>query len=78
MRTCILNVTDHEFDRILQLNHDALVWNNADRELLAGLETLLGKNVVDQIRKYDECRMEKHTDLAGLARVEPAPDLVYA
>lgn len=73
---CILNVTDHEYDKILQLNHDALVWNTADRTLLEGLETLLGSDTVAEIRQYDECRMQKHDDLTGLPRVEAAPVFV--
>jgi hypothetical protein len=75
---CILNVTDHEYDRILQLNHDSLAWNTADHHLLEGLETLLGDDTVREIRQYDECRMQKHDDLAGLPRVEPAPAFVEA
>lgn len=70
MLKCILNVTEHEYDRILQLNHDAVVWKNSDQHLLEGLESLLGKEVADQLRKFDECRMEKHTDTAGGCRVQ--------
>jgi hypothetical protein len=70
MLKCVLNVTDHEFDKILQLNHDAVVWNNADHELLHGLSDLLGKETVEQLRPFAECRMEKHSDLAGYPRVQ--------
>jgi len=71
MRECILHVTDHEYDRILQLNHDAVVWSNRDTELLDGLTTLLGAEVVDEVRRYDGGRMEKHDSVNGIPRVEP-------
>jgi hypothetical protein len=70
MRTCILHVTDHEYARILQLNHDALVFNPRDENLLQGLENLMGKNVVEQLRRYDECRVQQHHNLDGVERVE--------
>lgn len=73
MKTCILHVTDHEYDQILQLNHDALVWSNRDNVLLDGLRALIGTEVVEQIRQYDECKMLKHDKLDGLRRVEPCP-----
>jgi hypothetical protein len=73
MRKCVLHVTDHEFDRILQLNHDALVWTNRDEELLHGLASLLGRGVADEVRRFDECRVEKHDSLNGRARVEACP-----
>jgi len=71
MRECILHVTDHEYDRILQLNHDAVVWSNRDTELLGGLTALLGTEVVDEVRRYDGGRMEKHDSVKGIPRVEP-------
>ena len=70
MTKCVLNVTDHEFDRILQLNHDTVVLNNTDHELLEGLEGLVGKDTVDQICKFDECRMEKHHGMVGIPRIQ--------
>jgi hypothetical protein len=71
MRKCLLNVTIHEYDRILQLNHDVVAWSNRDRELLHGLTALVGAEVVHEIRQYDECRMQKHDSLDGISRVEP-------
>ena len=71
MRKCLLNVSVHEYDRILQLNHDLLAWSNRDQELLHGLGALLGDAVVHEIRQYDECRMQKHDSLDGISRVEP-------
>jgi len=70
MRTCILHVTDHEYAKVLQLNHDALVFSSRDEELLRGLENLLGSRVVDQVRMYDECRVQQHDRLDGHPRVE--------
>jgi hypothetical protein len=70
MRKCILHVTDHEYDRILQRNHDDLVWSNHDQVLLGYLQSLLGRQVAEQVRRYDECRMQKHDDLNGIPRVE--------
>ena len=70
MRNCILHVTDREFPEILQLNHDAYVWNNQDEVLLEGLEPILGREVVDCIREYEECRMQPHHSIDGLPRVE--------
>ena len=70
MRRCILHVTDHEFDEILQLNHDALVWDRHDRAVQEGLKTIVGPDVADQISEYAQCRMEKHNWLEGHARVE--------
>jgi hypothetical protein len=70
MRKCVLNVTEHEYDKILQLNHDAVVWKNADRELLHGLNQLVGEETVNQLRKFEECRMEKHNDMVGLPRLQ--------
>jgi len=67
---CVLNVTDQEYARILQLNHDAVVWTHQDKQLVHGLELLLGKEVADQVGKFAECRMEKQHDLAGLPRVQ--------
>ena len=74
MRKCILNVTPHEYDQILQLNHDRVEWDNTDRSLLKGLEAILGSEVVTVMREYEECRMEKHDDNSGMPRV--APDLM--
>ena len=73
---CILNVTDHEYDKILQLTHDAIVWNNRERHILQGVAALLGSQVAAEIKRYDECRMEKHHDISDLSRVEPASGLV--
>jgi len=70
MRSCILHVTDHEYDRVLQLNHDALVLKSGDRDLLERLESLLGKEVTDRVRGYDSCRVQKHDRLGDLPRVE--------
>jgi hypothetical protein len=70
MRECILHVTDHEYDKILQLNHDAVVWSNQDMELLDGLTTLLGTEIVEEVRRYDGCRMQKHNCMNGILRVE--------
>jgi hypothetical protein len=70
MTRCILNVTTHEYDKILQLNHDGLVWDNRDEELLHGLEGVLGEETVNQLRQYDQCKMQKHDTLNGLARVK--------
>jgi len=70
MTRCILNVTTHEYDKVLQLNHDGLVWDSRDEELLHGLEAVLGEETVNQLRQYDQCRMRKHDTLNGLARVE--------
>jgi hypothetical protein len=75
MQSCILHVTGQEYDRILQLNHNALVWKNPDREFLRGLEKLLGKDVVDQVARYESCRLQKHDHLDGIARVEAAAEL---
>jgi hypothetical protein len=72
---CILNVTDHEYNKILQLTHDAVEWSNTDLGALERLETLLGSGVVAAISRYEECRMEKHHDISGLPRVTPARDL---
>lgn len=70
MDKCILHVTDHEYDQILQLNHDAVVWTNEDTELLSRLEHVIGEDVVGQVRRYDECRMQKHDRLDGIPRIE--------
>src|SRR5690242_9696636 len=70
MSACILNVTRAEYDQILQLNHDCEVWDNQDKVLLHGLEALLGKDLVDQVCRHDECRMHKHDDLEGVSRVQ--------
>jgi hypothetical protein len=70
MTRCLLNVTTHECDKVLQLNHDGLVWDNRDEQLLHGLEAVLGEETVNQLRHYDQCKMQKHDTLNGLARVE--------
>ena len=75
MHSCILHVTEHEYERILQLNHNALTWSNRDRELLRGLESLLGKEVVDQVSRYEGCRIQHHFELDGLPRVEESPEV---
>lgn len=71
---CILNVTNREFDRILQLNHDELVWSTEDSTLLNRLSYLVGADAVEEMRHYDECRMEKQDKIRGIYRIEP--DLV--
>jgi hypothetical protein len=70
---CVLHVTEHEYGKILQLNHDSLVLNNRDKGLLRGLEALLGQGVAEEVRQFDECRVEKHDSLDGLRRVEGCP-----
>jgi hypothetical protein len=70
MRNCILHVTDREFPRILQLNHDGLLLRQRDEELMEGLVRILGIDVVDQIRDYDQCRVQAHHSLDGLPRIE--------
>jgi hypothetical protein len=70
MRTCILHVTDREFPQILQLNHDSFVWSNQDEVLLDNLVPILGRDVVDRVREFDECRMQPHHSVDGLPRVE--------
>jgi hypothetical protein len=75
---CILNVTDHEYDKILQVTHDAVEWSNADVHVLNALGALLGDDVVAAIKRYDDCHMEKHDDVSGLPRVIPARELVEA
>ena len=67
---CVLNVTAQEYDSILQMNHDALVWNNRDKKLLHGLELLLGKEVAEQVGQFEECRMAKRRDRASVPRVQ--------
>jgi len=69
---CILNVSDHEYDKILQLTHDAIEWTNTDAFVLEGVAKLLGRDVALNLRKYDEIRMEKHDDLSDFLRVEPS------
>lgn len=73
---CILNVTDHEFDQILQLNHDSIVWSTADRFLMDHLSDMIGYETVEEMCKYDACRMEKHDDVIG-PRLERGPDYIY-
>jgi hypothetical protein len=68
---CTLNVTDREYDKILQLTHDAIEWTNTDPHILEGVGDLLGRNVAVDLRDYDEIRMEKHDSVSGLPRVEP-------
>jgi hypothetical protein len=70
---CILNVTDHEYAKILQWTHDAVEWDNSDRCVLNGLTNLLGSNVVEQLLRYDECHMAQHDDVSSQSRVQPAP-----
>jgi len=67
----ILNVTDHEYDKILQLTHDAVEWTNTDARILEGVAGLLGRNVAVVLKQYDEIRMQKHDDISQLPRVEP-------
>ena len=67
---CILNVTDHEYDKILQLTHDAIAWTNTDAHVLEAVADLLGRDVALELKKYDEIRMEKHEHLSDLRRVE--------
>jgi len=70
MRRCILHVTDHEYDQILQLNHDALVWNTQDHAVLEGLKAVVGQDAADRVGEYEQCRMQKHNWLEGQVRVE--------
>lgn len=72
MSQCILNVTDHEYDEILQMNHDRVVWNCNDRVLMKKLTRKFGQEVGNELRRYDECRMEKCD--VPMYRVEPLPD----
>jgi hypothetical protein len=72
MSNCMLNVSDHEYGQILQLNHNSVVWTSNDRVLLAKIGKLLGRDIADELRRYDECRMEKSD--APQYRVEPVPD----
>jgi hypothetical protein len=37
---------------------------------LHGLTTLLGTTVVEEVRRYDGCRMQKHNCMHGITRVE--------
>jgi hypothetical protein len=69
---CILNVNECEYDKILQLNHDAVVWKTSDHHLLQDLETLLGDDTIRQMSAFEECRMQKQPELDGHARIEPA------
>jgi hypothetical protein len=75
---CILNLTDHEYDKILQLTHSRTRWNTRDRYVVRGIASLLGRRVAAEIREYEECRMEKHNELYRYDRVEPVPELVAA
>jgi hypothetical protein len=73
---CILNVTDHEFDKLLQLTHSRTRWSTRDCYVQRGIANLLGRQVATEVRDYEECRMEKHDELWGFDRVEPVPELV--
>lgn len=78
MKRCILNVTNHEYDEILQLNHDALTWSPGDKALLHGLGAILGEGLVERLQQYEECRMQKHDALDGIERIQeetPIPTL---
>jgi hypothetical protein len=55
---CIVNVTDREFAKILQLNHDAVVWKSSDRQLMAELEKVLDNETVNALRVFEECKMQ--------------------
>lgn len=68
---CVLHVTEQEYARILQLNHDRLVLNNRDEKLLHGLESLFGHDVAHAVRGLEECRVEKHDSLGGMRRLDP-------
>jgi len=72
MRKCVLHVTDHEYAKLLQLNHNALVFTKQDEGLLRGLEELVGREPVGKVRRYDECRVEPHHRLDGQPRVAEA------
>ena len=67
---CILNVTEREYAKILQLNHDAVVWKTSDRQLLHNLEKLLGSKPVREMRAFEECKMQKQPELEQSLRVE--------
>ena len=75
MRSCILHVNEHEYNKILQLNHNALTWRNGDAKLQEGLEALLGKDVAEQVFGYESCRLQKHDSLDGIARVEESTEV---
>ena len=75
---CILNVTDHEYDKILQMTHDAVEWRNTDAFVLKRIAAFLGRGVAAELKAYDEIRMEKYDDISDLPRVEPAPELLAA
>jgi hypothetical protein len=66
---CVLHVNDHDYDHILQLNHNAVVWTMDDEVLLEHLVTVIGAAVVQKMRACDDCRMEKHFELVA-PRVE--------
>jgi hypothetical protein len=68
---CIVNVTEREYDKILQLNHDAVVWKTSDQNLLRDLEPVLGGPTVRQMCAFEQCKMQKLNDLAGHSRIEP-------
>jgi hypothetical protein len=67
---CVVNVTDQEFAKILQLNHDALVWKTDERQLMEDLEILLGSQAVNEMRGFEECRMVVQADMNGKPRIE--------
>lgn len=69
MRRCILNVTVHEYDQILQFNHDSAVWTRDDHVLFDQLRPLIGDEIASQIMMFDECVMEKHNDMSGMPRI---------
>jgi len=66
----VLNVTDHEFDKILQLTHDAIEWTNTDVHVLEGVANLLGNDVASKLKTFDDIRMEKHDSISDLPRVQ--------
>jgi len=67
---CVLHVTEQEYIKVLQFNHSSLVLNNRDEKLLYGLETLFGRDVAHEVRRSDECWVQKHYTLGGIPRVE--------
>jgi hypothetical protein len=73
---CILNVNEREYDKILQLNHDAVMWKTTDRELLRSLEKLIGPEAVADMVGFEECKMQKQTEPGCHPRIEPDDSVV--
>lgn len=67
---CIVNVNDREFAKILQLNHDAVVWKTDERQLMQDLEKVLGTQTVNELRGFEECKMQVPPLHSNKPRVE--------